>query len=425
MKRLMMFLLAVVSIVPAFSVRAQELRDAKVTIERPWPRSLSFEVTGKNVTVTSIAKNASGHLFTGTTDSAIYRSVDRGTTWSQLITPEKRVYELSLCSSQKLYAGFHTQGVAVSSDNGDTWTRLPNGLPSDAWVGDILVFGDTLYANAYGDDLFRSYNGGATWEGLHTPTPYISGVVKEKNGNLFVAAMGQGVLFSSDSGKTWVYKNNGFPATRKVSEIVTFDGTLYTGDDYAGTGIHRSTNGGESWERVGERVLPRYVGDLTANQDGNLYAGFSPGGVYRSSDRGTTWEYCGLSNYSVWSIFVADSDEVYVGTSDGLWLLKFSGTTGVEQIGDASQVTSYQLYQNYPNPFNPTTTIQFTIPERAFITVTVVNVLGQEVATLAAEEVAAGTHKTTWDATNLPSGIYFARLEAKNFVATKKMVLMK
>ncbi|MBI2278941.1 MAG: T9SS type A sorting domain-containing protein [Candidatus Brennerbacteria bacterium] len=105
----------------------------------------------------------------------------------------------------------------------------------------------------------------------------------------------------------------------------------------------------------------------------------------------------------------------------------------VEEDGYSLLPASYSLHQNYPNPFNPSTTIEFTLPDRSHIRLAVYNVIGQEVATLIDEEVSAGTHRTTWDASGLPSGIYFVRIEAHSdrsvganaFTATKKMVLLR
>jgi hypothetical protein len=85
----------------------------------------------------------------------------------------------------------------------------------------------------------------------------------------------------------------------------------------------------------------------------------------------------------------------------------------------------FQLNQNYPNPFNPSTTIEFALPTPGFVTLSVYNILGEKVATLVSEELAAGSYKYEWDATELTSGIYFYSLSAGEFVSTKKMILMK
>jgi len=83
------------------------------------------------------------------------------------------------------------------------------------------------------------------------------------------------------------------------------------------------------------------------------------------------------------------------------------------------------LIQNYPNPFNPATTIKYSIPELSFVILKVYDVLGNEIAILVNEEKPIGNYEVEFDATTLPSGIYFYRLQAGSFVETKKMVLMK
>ncbi len=92
---------------------------------------------------------------------------------------------------------------------------------------------------------------------------------------------------------------------------------------------------------------------------------------------------------------------------------------------ESNPIHNYELLQNYPNPFNPQTTIQYTIPEPGIVSLKVFNVLGNEISTLVNENQSAGKHKTEWNAQNLPSGIYFYKIQTKNFIETKKMVLMK
>jgi endoglucanase len=93
----------------------------------------------------------------------------------------------------------------------------------------------------------------------------------------------------------------------------------------------------------------------------------------------------------------------------------------------------FQLQQNYPNPFNPGTTIEFTQPKSAFVTLKIYNLLGEEVATLVAKQQSAGIYKINWDARGLASGVYWYRLEAgdpstgsgQGFVQAKKLILMR
>jgi hypothetical protein len=92
---------------------------------------------------------------------------------------------------------------------------------------------------------------------------------------------------------------------------------------------------------------------------------------------------------------------------------------------DLSSVNSYYLSNNYPNPFNPTTSIQYAISSRQFVSLKVYDILGIEIETLVNEEKPAGVYELNWNAANLPSGVYFYRLQAGEFVQTRKMILLK
>jgi serine protease len=85
----------------------------------------------------------------------------------------------------------------------------------------------------------------------------------------------------------------------------------------------------------------------------------------------------------------------------------------------------YSLAQNYPNPFNPTTNFEFRIAKFGLVTLKVFDVLGREITTLVNEMRQAGVYTVRWDASTLPSGVYFYRLRAGDFVETKKMVFAK
>jgi len=111
-------------------------------------------------------------------------------------------------------------------------------------------------------------------------------------------------------------------------------------------------------------------------------------------------------------------------TAQVLFMTKWGNVTGVEQ--DPYFVpSSFSLSQNYPNLFNPTTTINYELSATADVTLTVYDVLGEEVATLVDEEKPAGMYSVAFNAANLPSGTYFYQLRAGNFVETKKMILLK
>jgi hypothetical protein len=111
--------------------------------------------------------------------------------------------------------------------------------------------------------------------------------------------------------------------------------------------------------------------------------------------------------------------------SAGYWYVQGYLLTSVEEKPVEKLPVEYQLKQNYPNPFNPTTTIEFEIPERVNVKLIVYDILAREISTLVDKELEPGKYKVNFDAKNLPSGVYFYRLEAGKFASVKKMVLVR
>jgi hypothetical protein len=101
------------------------------------------------------------------------------------------------------------------------------------------------------------------------------------------------------------------------------------------------------------------------------------------------------------------------------------GVLVVTTVRSENVPNGFTLSQNYPNPFNPSTTFRYSIPNKSKVIIKVYNILGNETKTLVNEEKPAGKYELTWNAANLPSGVYFYRIQAGSFVETKKMVLLK
>ena len=103
-----------------------------------------------------------------------------------------------------------------------------------------------------------------------------------------------------------------------------------------------------------------------------------------------------------------------------------NGNNGVVSVDNPTDLpTDYSLSQNYPNPFNPTTTIQYSIPKDEFVKLTVYDITGKVVKELVSGHKAAGRYSVEFNASSYSSGIYYYRLEAGQFVDTKKMLLIK
>jgi len=105
--------------------------------------------------------------------------------------------------------------------------------------------------------------------------------------------------------------------------------------------------------------------------------------------------------------------------------LSFDNLITSVSLSSGKLPSKFDLAQNYPNPFNPATSISFDLPLKSFVLLKVFDLIGREVATIVSGELSAGTHTREWNAANMPSGIYFYRLQSDSFSETKKLVLMR
>ncbi|MDA3861918.1 MAG: alpha-amylase family glycosyl hydrolase, partial [Melioribacteraceae bacterium] len=145
----------------------------------------------------------------------------------------------------------------------------------------------------------------------------------------------------------------------------------------------------------------------------------------------------GISTYYLTNLFTGEYLEIFQGdntisldTLDGYEAVVYyfgtePVTVDVNESDNSLVIHNFELSQNYPNPFNPTTKITYQIPESVLVSLKVYDILGREVATLVNSVQQTGKYNVTFNANNLSSGIYFYSMRAKDFVSTKKLLLLK
>jgi len=129
-----------------------------------------------------------------------------------------------------------------------------------------------------------------------------------------------------------------------------------------------------------------------------------------------------------WQIDYFSSDStrsVYLDATTGNVIKQSAVVTSVGRPGDGLPRVYPELFQNYPNPFNPSTTIRYSLPGRAHVTLSVFNTLGQQIATLVNEVEDPGNHDVRFDGTGFASGVYFYQLRAGEYVAAKKLLVIR
>jgi hypothetical protein len=129
-----------------------------------------------------------------------------------------------------------------------------------------------------------------------------------------------------------------------------------------------------------------------------------------------------IQMHAIDSLRVPASPPIY-----NLLLIRYGQKLDLMSLHDKSSELSARamLDQNYPNPFNPVTTIRYQLPTQGHVTLKVYDLLGREVVTLVSGQLRAGEHELAFDGHGLPTAVYYYRLQGKNFVQTKRFILLK
>jgi hypothetical protein len=118
------------------------------------------------------------------------------------------------------------------------------------------------------------------------------------------------------------------------------------------------------------------------------------------------------------------SDPSMFSTSDSLFTIVLPQTEETRKT-QRPEDEENSLFQNYPNPFNPLTTIKFKISQSGYVSLKLYNVIGKEITTLFSGEKPSGTYEITFDASEIPSGIYYYRLISGKYVEVNKLTVVK
>lgn len=192
---------------------------------------------------------------------------------------------------------------------------------------------------------------------------------------------------------------------------------------------------------VGDVLTIATYPDVTFDQTAALYLTYAAGDIPPDRKDGDFYNYLRIAHFDpvtkAWEALpsypdTAHSYVVAAISAPGIYslvLTDISTDIGDQQTGNNLPLT-FELYQNYPNPFNPRTTIEFALPKEEQVVLNIYNILGQRVRTLVDAVLPAGHHTIEWDGldnskTPVATGIYQYRIEAGDFMMTKKMLLLK
>ena len=393
--------------------------------------------------------------------TAVFKTTNGGLNWMKhdiSYTTNIELFSLKFLDANTGFAaGGHHSGVGdlyyayifKTTNGGTNWFTLYNNNGSGSWlINTILPLDEsTIYI---------------TGEGIQGSWVTTGGVFKSTDGGLnFSLSFERG----QSSSVYFINPQTGWASAYYATNVgIT--------DEY----IYKTTNAGVNWfEQYGDTTSNGMI--IRKMQFVNDNLGYAISGspndrsrIYKTTNAGNHWDTTNYSNRKYETLFFINENTGWKGgcafpdsscvayTSNGgeSWILQrrsviarvyglcfinnltgwaamWNGTIMKTTTGGSVSVLSlvneipseYKLHQNYPNPFNPKTNIRFDLPHSSHVRLIIYDVLGREITTLVNEKLSAGSYEVDWNASGYPSGVYFYKLVADDYVGVKKMLMIK
>jgi photosystem II stability/assembly factor-like uncharacterized protein len=377
----------------------------------------------------------------GTTDSNyILKTTNGGDNWAIKFKDLKFFNEFMFLNNN---TGFVCGSVLYKTTNaGDNWFLVST--PFGKQVLDMHVLNsDTIWfadPNSLDGGLFRTTNGGTTWQQQYYNFGYNPSRIYMYNARIGFMD-GGGLQKTTNSGVNW-FSISGEGSYSDMHFIDSLTGWKCTGD----TNIKKTTNGGINWinqslpKEGGFFSLSRLLRFAVVNKDtlwgvgarASTSLGFR-GLIYKTTNGGNLWGYqlpdtntINIGKYSYVEFF-----NKYIGwaySNNGVHTTTGGDTTFYTNIKLISTEIPKQftLHQNYPNPFNPVTKIAYELKVKKLVEVKVFDISGKEIAILVNQQQSPGTYEVQFSGTDYSTGVYFYSLIVDgSIVDTKKMLLVK
>ena len=363
-----------------------------------------------------------------TGDPQIYVTTDAGNNWTQAVNLNQGVEDICYVDMNTIYIVGGDEKISRSTNGGLNWTQIYSG------VFQFLFFGVEFYNSNYGivggedGKVLITTNGGTNWTTSNAGGyGLMHGVYIFNEDSAYVVGTPEQIYKTTNGGSTWFSDfNSGFNEAFykiKFTEngtgiICSSGGKFLINTDYVPVELTNFTA-----SAVGNEVKLNWS---TATELNN--SGFE---ILRSENE-LNWENIafipgfGTTTESKSYSFIDKELE----TGHYSYRLKQIDYDGSYEYSNEVDVTlsipaEFKLAQNYPNPFNPSTTIEFSIPNNALVTLKVYNTIGEEVAVLMNGDLPAGSYSGKFNASGLASGIYIVKMTAGSFIHVIKMNLLK
>lgn len=369
---------------------------------------------------------------------------------------------------------FHIKGISEffseyktaflkSTNSGANWFKVGTFDTTTGYMNDIHFFDESIgYAlidtnPSTNPKFYKTFNGGNSWQSLGKIDDSIyldnmhffnlnTGFVCGATYNFNLPVQHGRIYKTSDGGLSWqkTEKTN----VQSLTDIAFFNSStgLAIGSSFPGNfKCFRTTNAGSSWDSVSFFSEVTFYNIKVVNGSGTAFVvgnktdtlfGFGNIATAKTTDYGTNWTLRTLSNTDlITGLALIDANNFYMsgGFIDTARIYKSTngGNVFIQQIGNEIP-SSFFLEQNFPNPFNPLTNVKFQIPYgnsglsgNPFISLKVYDITGKNIKTLINEKLTPGIYQISFDASALPSGVYFYKLSSGDFSQVRKMIFLK
>jgi len=391
-----------------------------------------------------LAAASDDEIYFGSDDGIVSRTSDGGASWidcAPVSASNVRISIMALDASGRLYASVGKRvdrpgtgaGLLRSTDSGMSWTALNRGLPTTN-TGEFVITDRAMFLATSSHGLYRSTDNGGFWTavGPGIPSPQIQTLFASKAGVIFAGTSYNGLWRSTDQGATWQDANAGLEHAQIwwCSENVP-TGTLFiTATNTSSVPprditLYRSTDGGLLWHVVSGIASPSAERDslfepraIRCNQSGAAFAltyaverktGEPFLRLFRSIDDGLTWaEVDSTANRSGWWMFFTPDDRLLIPAAGGL----YRSVTSTKLSAPSAEMHRLRPQVSVePGGAQSLFTVHYALPATGETRVAVYDALGRHLRTLLHERIAAGTHRIALDASDLPVGVCYVRVE--------------
>ncbi len=351
------------------------------------------------------------------------KTTNGGSTWNVLTVPTiSNLFGISFPSATVGYisgGNTSTSRMIKTTDGGNTWTVL--NFPVSTILRDVSFVNETTgYAVGGNRTIIKTTDGGASWVIQNQSGTEFFTSVKTFSSTEAICCGSAGAIYkTTDGGASWVSKTS--PTTNHLAAMNFpngMEGYILGGGNF----ILKTANRGEDWEMVSVSGSSGLASIKFLTPTIGFVVG-SNGLIMKTTNAGLSWTTEVSNTTESIQTIEATSSHLHIAGSNGYYG-QTENLIGIQNI-NSEIPKDYKLSQNYPNPFNPITNIEFSIPTKGNVKLTVFDISGKEVGLLVNNVLSPGTYRFDFNANHLSSGTYFYRLVAGDYVETKKMVLVK